>query len=789
MKRFKKILLAVLLLLVVLVVFVYAYCQSLAPEYEGTQSVGQLSKPADVYFDDYGIPHIFAENEIDAQRVLGYLHAQDRLWQMELLRRIAPGRLSEIFGSKLLKTDRFFAATGIAEYSRRSAAEIDRNSDTYLLAMAYVDGINQYMEEGNTPIEFTILGIEKRPFTLEDVYNIFGFMSFSFAMAQKTDPLLTDIRSKYGQSYLTDFGVDGNQPTQVKTSRLKTLEFSAISRSVSALLQASPTPAFIGSNSWVIGGTKTASGKVIFENDPHIGFSQPATWYEAHIHTPSHEMYGFFLAGTPFPLLGHNHSYAYGLTMFENDDIDFFRESENAGGEYKTPEGYRKYEWVRKIIKVKDSGDVSLEVKISRHGPLVNGILDGLKKEAPVAMSWIYTQHPNRLLEATYKLSHAQNCEDFKTGVSLIHAPGLNVMYGDAKGNIAWITAGKLYRQKPTVDPNFILNGANEDDRKEYLDFSKNPMAINPESGFVYSANNQHDAVDGYLYPGYYLPHDRATRIQSLLQQKNNWTAMDVERMTTDNLSVSALPNVRHMLYSLSGIKEENDKKAISILRRWIGTNGTSEIAPVIYNKWIYCYSKDTFEDELGKDNFELLIGTHVVKQLIEKQLANPDSPWWDDIRTKIQENRTAILTKSFHEAMASLEKQLGPDMAQWKWGKVHQLEHQHPLGAVSLFRPFFNVGPASISGSNEVIDNQLFLYSDDKQYAVKAGPSTRRVIDFSNIENSRAILPTGESGVFTSPHYDDQARLYNEGKFRPMLLNVKKIKTLKKKMRFLPKN
>ncbi len=789
MKRRTKVLWALLVVLVSMALFLYVYCKSLAPDYEGDASINRLSHTTNVYFDDYGIPHIFAENETDAQRVLGYVHAQDRLWQMEILRRIAPGRLSELFGSKLLKTDRFFAATGIAEYSKKSVAELDPNSESYRLAMAYVDGINQYMEQGDTPIEFTLLGIEKKPFTLEDVYNVFGFMSFSFAMAQKTDPLLTDIRDRYGMSYLDDFGLDGSSHiTRLKTAKGKTLEFAAISRSVSALLETSPTPAFIGSNSWVIGGSKTKSGKVIFENDPHIGFSQPATWYEAHIHTPGHEMYGFYLAGTPFPLLGHNRSYAYGLTMFENDDLDLFHEKENAHGQYLTPEGYKNYTTRIEKIKVKDSADVTLKVKISRHGPLVNGVLDGVKKEMPVALSWLYTQHPNKLLEATYRMSHARNHNDFATGVSLIHAPGLNVMYGDAGGNIAWIAAGKLYRQKPSVNPNFILKGEGDDDWKEYLDFSKNPGAVNPESGFVYSANNQHEAIDGYLYPGYYLPHDRATRIESLLKAKNNWTAADVERMTLDHTSVSALPNVRHMLASLSGIRDDRDKEAITLLRQWKGTNSTSEAAPVLYNKWLYFYLKNTMEDELGKENFELLIGTHIVKQMIERQLANPSSPWWDDIRTKKRETRSEILTRSFHEAMASLTTQLGTEMSGWKWGDVHQLEHPHPLGALAIFRPFFNVGPAPVSGSNEVIDNQLFLYSDDAKHTIKAGPSTRRVIDFSNIENSRAVLPTGESGVFTSPHYDDQAALYVEGKFRPMLLNEAKIKSLRQKMQFSPK-
>lgn len=790
MKFLKKAVFILAALLILVSVFLYMYCQSLAPDYEGERQLASLEKPTEVYFDDYGIPHIYAQNEGDAQRTLGYVHAQDRLWQMELLRRIAPGQLSEIFGSKALKADLFFATSGIAEYSKASVAQLDQNSAAYKLTKAYVDGINQFMDEGDTPIEFSILGIEKKHFTVEDVYNIFGFMSFSFAMAQKTDPLLTDIRDRLGPAYLKDLGLDGvSHITRLKTFRGKPDEFASISKAVSELLGASPAPPFIGSNSWIIGGSKTKSGRVIFENDPHIGFSQPCTWFEAHIVTPKHELYGFYLAGTPFPLLGHNRKYAYGLTMFENDDLDFFRETENAKCQYLTPDGYKSYKVVSKVIRVKDSADAKLEVKISRHGPLMNGVLDGVKKETPIAMSWIYTQHPNHLLEATYKLSHSENLAAFTDGVSLIHAPGLNVMYGDAKGNIAWIAAGKLYRQHPAVNPNFILDGANDDDWREYLDFAKNPGAVNPEWGFVYSANNQHDAVDGYLYPGYYLPRDRATRIQTLLASKNNWTAEDVRDMTSDHQSVSAVTNTTQLLSSLTIPNASAlDKEAITILQQWSGTNGTGEIAPTLYNKWIYFYLKEAMEDELGKENFELLLGTHIVKQLIETQLANAASPWWDNVKTKKKETRQDILSSSFRKAVASLEAQLGGDIQKWKWEKVHRLEHQHPLGKVGVLRPFFNVGPEAVSGSNEVIDNQMFLYSDDREHAIKAGPSTRRVVDFSDVEHSTAILPTGNSGVFTSPHYDDQSKMYNAGEFRPMLLNEKAIHSLKKKMTFHPK-
>ncbi|MBC7525714.1 MAG: penicillin acylase family protein [Flavobacterium sp.] len=793
MKKVKKIILILLLIISLSAIGFYAYLLSTKPQYEGQLQLKGIKKETTVYFDDFGVPHIYANSEKDAMVALGYVHAQDRLWQMELIKRIAPGRLSELFGTKALKNDLFFAGIGINENSEKAIALLDKNSETYQLAMAYVDGINQYIENGKTPIEFQLVGLQKEKFTIKDVYNIFGYMSFSFAMAQKTDPLLTDIRDKFGVAYLKDMGLDGiASTTQLKSYKSKTNDYTEISKSISSLLDKSPIPPFIGSNSWIIGAPKTKNGKVIFANDPHIGFSQPCTWYEAHISCPNYEIYGYYLAGTPFPLLGHNHNYAYGLTMFENDDLDLFQEEINPNNpnQYKTGDGFKNFIQRVKIIKVKDSTTVTLKVKESIHGPIVNGLLTTISSKKPIAMSWIYTQQKNQILKAVHSLSHSKNVTDFYNGVSLIVAPGLNVMYGDSKNNIAWIASGKLYKQEKGVNSNFILNGANGiDDKKEFLSFDKNPSAINPPWNYVYSSNNQPEALDGYLYPGYYLPIDRAKRIEGFLALKNNWTKKDVEVMVNDNTSSNAPELISNWLPTIT-VSSENEKKAISILKSWKGTNNLRDIAPTIFNKWVYFYLKDTFEDELGKDNFNAFLGTHVMKQTIAIQSQNPNSVWWDNLSTKNhKETRTEILTKSLKETVASLEKQLGNNCDDWTWNKAHTLEHQHPIGKIKALRSFFNVGPFEVSGTNEVINNLMFFYSDNVINEVKGGPSTRRIIDFSDVENSVSILPTGQSGNPMSKHYSDQAEMYNKGAFRKMKLNKAEIIKTSTRLVFKPKN
>ena len=794
MKILKKVILSIVVLLVIVAGAVYIYLLSTKPTYEGQIALQNIQKPATVYFDTFGIPHIYAASEREAMVAFGYVHAQDRLWQMELLKRIAPGKLSEIFGSVMLKNDKFFSGLGINEASEKSVAEMDKSSQAYQLTLAYLEGVNQYIEHGKTPIEFQILGIKKQKLTVTDVFNIFGYMSFSFAMAQKTDPLLTDIRDKWGAKYLTDFGIDGAfATTQLKSFTGKSRSYAEIATSIAAILDQSPAPPFIGSNSWVLGAQKTKNGKVIFENDPHIGFSQPGTWYEAHIVTPTYEMYGYHLAGTPFPLLGHNRNYAYGLTMFENDDLDFFAEVENPknANQYKTESGFENYKITTKTIKVKDSADVVIKVKSTKRGPIMSGLLDGLSNQKLIALSWIFTQQKNEIVDAVYKINHAQNLDDFKNGVKLIHAPGLNFMYGDAKNNIAWITSGKLYKVDKSVNTNFVLDGTNlVASKKTFIDFENHPMAINPLWNYVYSSNNQTQAVDNYLYPGYYLPKDRATRIENLLDAKNNWTKNDVCKMTLDSKSITATENILTILNSIKKAKlSVIEKQAILILKQWNGTNELNQVAPTIYNKFIYFYLKNTFEDELGTANFKAFLATHFMKQTINAQLKNDSSPWWDDISTKnIFEKRTDVLTKSLNEAIASLKNQLGNDPNLWSWEKVHTLEMQHPLGAVQLFKPFFNVSPTSVAGSCEVLNNMMFTYSDESVNQVKAGPSTRRVIDFSDIENSLSILPSGQSGNPMSEYYKDQAAMYAQGKFRKMMLNKAEIVKVSRKLVFEPK-
>lgn len=784
----KKILLVVFLLLVVLAAGFFLYLQSLKPTYSGNLDTAAVEEPVEIYYDTYGIPHIYANNEPDAYAALGYVHAQDRLWQMEVVRRIAPGRLSELFGTALIKTDQFFRTLSIDQYSQEAADQFENspNEGMKAAARAYLRGINDFVENGPTPLEFTILGVEKSSFTVKDLYNTVGYMSFSFAAAQRTDPVLTKILRELGPEYLGDLDVHIEPSTTTMKSFPSEAATDNIALHAADVMNNLPVPPWIGSNSWVVGPEKTTSGKVILANDPHIAYSQPAVWYEAHLNAPGFELYGYHLAGYPFANIGHNSAAAFGLTMFENDDIDMFSEKVNPENEdqYWAIDHWENFDTRQEEIVVKDSLNVRFTVRTTRHGPVVNDVLSSLASNEPVSLWWVYTQLPCQLMEATYILGHTEDIDMARKAAEMIHAPGLNVMYGDAQGNIGWWAVARLVKRPEHVNSKLILDGASgNDDPLGYYDFKDNPQAENPPWGYVYSANNQTDTINGNYHPGYYVPEDRARRIVQLLEQDKKWDIDGMKEMILDVQSNNAREIAQNLVTAIESRKTPTLNKqadmALDLLRRWDGNFSLESQAPVIYNKLLYGILEHAFLERLGDEIFRDFISTHVTKRSIQPLIANDSSVWWDDPTTPdVREYGAEVFRRALLNGVEQLEAQLGGGINQWQWSRVHTLEHGHPLGTVEALRGYFNVGPFPVPGSFEVINNYLFKLNKEGEYKVTAGPSTRRLIDFSDVRgNSWSILPTGQSGNPLSPHYKDQAEMYAKGEFRKQLMSEEDIK------------
>ena len=778
-----------MILLLLLVAGGFLAMQHLKPEYEGEVSMPGLGEEVSVYFDSFGIPHIYGESENDAFRALGYVHAQDRLWQMELLRRVAKGRLSEVFGQQTLEADKFFLNLGIDEATNNTLKNIDRSAPAFELMQAYLDGVNHFIEEGPTPIEFYLTGLDKGPFELEDVFNAVGYMAFSFAMAHKTDPLLTHLKASLGEDYLQELLGDGpSGSTLIRNfdERQQPAMAFSLSSETQRILSGLPLPAFEGSNSWVIAPQKTKNNSVILANDPHIGFAQPSVWYEAHLVAPGYEKYGYHLAGIPFPMLGHDRNMAYGLTMFENDDLDFFTELQHPqdSNRYRSGEEWLPFEEVHKKIAVKDSDTVSFMYKRTSRGPVVNSISEQMKAMPPVSMSWVYTQGENRVMDALYGISHSKGLSDFESAVRDIHAPGLNVMYGDKNGNVAWWAAARLYRFPDSISTKMLIP-SDISSAMQAVPFEENPRAVNPPWGYVYSANNQPDSTAAGFMPGYYLPENRAKRIVKLLEARDDWDREGVKQMITDHTSPVNTQIIADLAREIKVAElSEAEIECLDILNSWKGDYPLNSKEAVVFHRWVYYFAEASLSDEMGPEAFQALLSTHLFKRLLAPLAARGPSLWWDDVRTpERMETKSELVVRSFKKARNSVDRDFGPDSSKWNWGRVHTLEHQHPIGQLAALRSFFNVGPFPVEGSREVINNMAFPYDSTGYYKVNSGPSTRRVIDFSDIEQSVSILPTGQSGNPFSPHYSDQAERYNRGEFRKMLMNGAEIKTISKSL------
>lgn len=793
MSILKRILLALFLILIIAGTVVYFYLRSLVPDYSKELQLSGLKAPVEVLYDNYAIPHIYAQDEEDLFYAFGYVHAQDRLFQMEVLRRLADGRLSEVFGEKALQSDKFFRMLSFREQAKITLASVYKDSTAPFVkaAKSYLKGINEYIKSGKTPVEFTIAGIPKTPFTLEDMEIIVGYMGYTFVGAFKTESVATTIANNLGKDYLNDvmsnwpdsvfkIPVQANEPGGVG-SAAKSLTYMA--NRLNMLSAELPYPPFTGSNGWVISGKKTKSGKPILSNDTHIAFSQPSVWYEAYLECPGFNIYGNFLAGTPVPALGHSDKGGWGITMFENDDADFYRERINP--HYENQVWYKDH-WedllVRKEhIKIKGKSDYVLDVKKSRHGYIMNGAFDGVKDiTEPIALWWVYHQFPSRHLQVFYNLSHAANAAEAGKAVEPLTSPGLNIMWADSSGNIAWWAAGKIPIRPAHVNPQLILDGSlGADDPAGWLDFSQNPQMLNPVKGVIYTANNQPADMGTGLVAGYYVPSNRAQRIEELIvTDKNDWTEEEVRNVIND----VKVPSYASLLKTVLPVIDQSKltpeaKRVYEILFKWDGMHTLENIEPAIYYKFIYTVYKDVLEDELGAEVFKGFEHTLSLKRNTASLLRNDSSRWWDNKSTAgVKETRRQILTEALNATVIALQKQLGNDMSGWQWKKVHTIEHKHPLGILPVAGKWFNVGPIAVNGGQETINNLDFSLDSSGLYKVLSGPALRRVIDFGDKSQQFSVNPTGQSGYFMSPHYDDQAKMFADGGKRPELTDRKQV-------------
>ncbi|WOE79340.1 penicillin acylase family protein [Pseudomonas protegens] len=776
----KRSLTVVAVLILALLAGVAGYLYSKQPTRQGQVEVRGLQGSVTVRYDERGVPHIRAENEADLYRALGYVHAQDRLFQMEVLRRLSRGELAEILGPKLLDTDKLFRSLRIRERADSYVAGLDHQSPAWKALEAYLDGINQYQDSNASPMEFDVLGIHKRPFTAEDTVSVAGFMAYSFAMAFRTEPLLTYIRDQLGNDYLKVFDLDwqpkgvlakGKPQPSLPLAAVDWQDLGQIALLSQQALSEAGLPQFEGSNAWAVAGARTKSGRPLLAGDPHIRYSLPSVWYEAQLSAPGFELYGHHQALVPFAFLGHNLDFGWSLTMFQNDDLDLIVEKVN-------PENPNQVwfhdKWVDLIsseqqIAVKGQAPVTLTLRQSPHGPIINDMLGTTVGKAPVAMWWGFLETPNPILDGFYQLNRADTLAKVRAASAKIHAPGLNIVWANAKGDIGWWAAALLPKRPIGAKPAFMLDGSTAmADKEGFYPFSANPQEENPARGYIVSANFQPVSPTGMEIPGYYNLADRGQQLDRQLSDKSvKWDLENTQKLqlgTTTAYGPRLLAPLLPVLREVVGAPEE--LKLVEQLAKWQGDYPLDSTSATLFNQFLFELANATFHEKLGDAYFDALIQARVVDAALPRLAADPDSPWWDNRTTPQRESRADTVKVAWHASIDHLKRTLGANPAQWRWGSAHTLTHGHPLGMQKPLDRVFNVGPLDAPGSHEV-PNNLTAKIGPAPWSVVYGPSTRRIIDFADPAHSLTINPVGQSGVLFDKHYDDQAEAYIEGVYQ----------------------
>ncbi|MFQ6066527.1 MAG: penicillin acylase family protein [bacterium] len=762
-----------------LIVGVYAYLQWTLPKMKGRTELKGLIAQVDVIRDKWGVPHIFAQNKKDLFYALGYVTAQDRLFQMDLMRRVGSGKLAEILGEDLAATDHFFRILSVMWPGERINKML---KGQYREATeAYAAGVNEFIEthQKSLPIEFRILGYAPEPWKMNDGTYIHLYMGWALQTGWSGDLTLMKLVEKLGQEMADEAmpPYPGDGPTIMPEGiRSFAQFFQSLHPShnlAEKMLLSCET--LTGSNGWTISGKKMSGGMPILANDPHLDLSAPSVWYEVHIQANDLDVAGVTLPGISAVVIGNNRNIAWGLTNVMLDDMDFYIEKINPDNPYQY---LYKGKWedmkvVEAVIKVKGKEPLTKEIRITRHGPIVSEIHPGLKEV--LAMRWTLNDDLGGT-ECFMDVNTAKNWEDFKDAVRHYHGPAQNIVYADEGGNIGYYLCGRIPIRANKNEGSLPMpgwDGAHE--WKGYVPFEQNPHLYNPEAGFVVTANNK-TVPDDYPYyiSRYFFPKYRAERITQLIQGKEKLSLDDNKQIQTDIYSIEAEEVTPIILKVLEGQDLDSEgRRALEHLRTWDFFTSDTSVAATLFHVTQMKLIKNIFEDELGEELYREYITTwpSVIKAF-RVIMAKADSRWFDDVSTPDEkEGRDDIVRKSIQEAVQELKAKLGKNMRKWHWGRLHRHFSGHPVFRdVRFLKHFFNIGPFPIGGSPSTV--ALAAYSFTQPYVSSFGVSARQIINFSDRANDVRVINSGCSGQFNSKFYRNQSELWRNAEYHPVLMS-----------------
>lgn len=736
------------------------------PQIDGTLTLPGLTGPVEVIRDGNGVPHIFADRVNDAYFGLGFTHAQDRLWQMEMTRRVGAGRLSEIFGGRTLKVDRFIRTLGL--YRAAQAQLTLMKKDERALLDAYAAGVNAFLHNhtGALSPEFAVLGHKPERWRPEDSLVWARIMAVRLSGNWRSELLRLRLAETLTPVQIDQLWPSDGGTAPVTLSALPGMTAAMLDRIARALPdELAPIDA---SNAWVISGARTETGKPILANDPHLGFGAPILWYLARIETPTLSLTGATVPGVPLHPLGHNGKIAWGMTTTGADVEDLYIEALDPDNpqQYLAPDGAKRF--TTRVEKIHVAGDdpVTLTVRETRHGPVVSDVLDeaDLSETAPksvIALASPTTRIDDETARALYLLNRAGNWREFLDAARLFHAPVQNLFFADTAGDIGLVTPGRIPIRENHDGIRPVSGKQAQVDSNGFIPFDELPKRHNPPDGLIINANNR------LVGPGY--PHSiakhwqaayRAARIAEALDGQKAHTVADSAALQMDTIS----PAARRLVPLLLSAPAASDKAKAAIirLRAWDFRMHRDHAEPLIYAAWLRALERALVQDELADrtDDYARSRVQFVVAALTKHQ------SWCDNVTTPKPETCETQIAAALETALADITKSQGPDIAKWRWGTAHKAQFRHRVFTQIPGLRFFTDLIAETDGGDHTLNRGQTRQAGSSPYSHVHGSGYRAVYDLADLDRSRYIIATGQSGNPFSDHYRDMLDRWRDGGF-----------------------
>lgn len=790
MSSIRKTFFAIFFILVILVlalgVLSFTTVRRSFPQTEGSIQLPTLDVAVEVFRDSYGIPHIYASTPHDLFMAQGFIHAQDRFWQMEFWRRVGAGRLSEILGKSGLENDRFIRTIG---WHRTAAQDLEQlDPETLEVLEAYAEGVNAFLalNQGRLGLEFTMLGLtgvkfDPEPWTPLNSLTWAKVMAWQLGGNMEMELTRAHIAARLGSSAVDTLLMSNPEDyPYIVPSTLNSATFQAVPQTAYNL-DLLGSGEGIGSNSWVISGSRTVTGMPLLANDPHLDIQMPSIWYEVGLHCEPVEadcpfnVVGSSFAGVPGVIIGHNDRIAWGVTNLGPDVQDLFIERVNP----ENPNQYEfKGEWldmeiVREEIHIAGEEDpVIVNARITQHGPIINDVVGGTEGEwalgwQPLALSWTAFQ-PTTLLTSVRLLNQAHNWYEFREALSYWDIPSQNFIYADIEGNIGYQAPGRIPIRASGNGSAPVPGWNGEYEWIDFIPFDELPFAFNPEEGYIVTANN---AVVGPDFPHFismdWDPGYRARRIIELIEADDSLSVTDMQVIQSDSSPIYA----QDMLPYILNFNPADPRlvEAINLLKAWDGRAVRDSSGAALFESLQLHLIEQVFIDELGE---QLVDRAHAdLLVALVNILPDPTSIWFDDVKTTEIESVEDIMLKALEAAVEELTQSLGKNISGWRWGDLHTATFENQsLGqsGIGLIEAIFNRGPVAVDGAIATVNNTAYRKGDS--YSVSTVPSYRQIVDMEDLNRSLSIHTTGQSGHPYHPHYKDMIELWRNFGYHPML-------------------